>query len=104
MERAEQVWMIAASFNWDDLGAWDALARTWTADEDGNITRGESVVLGSRACIVLNEADDTGFGCSPMILEAPEPSAFQMRAVLSSDLVRMRVPSGLNDALRTGSS
>jgi mannose-1-phosphate guanylyltransferase len=59
MERAEQVWMVAASFNWDDLGAWDALARTWAADEDGNITRGESVVLGSRECIVLNEAEDT---------------------------------------------
>ena len=59
MEKARTVWMISASFNWDDLGAWDALQRAWKADEDGNITRGESVRLASRDCIVINEAGET---------------------------------------------
>jgi len=59
MENAQNVLMVSASFNWDDLGAWDALARAWGADESGNITRGESVVLASENCIVLNEAEDT---------------------------------------------
>jgi mannose-1-phosphate guanylyltransferase len=58
MEKARQVWMIPATFNWDDLGAWDALKRSWSPDGDGNVTRGDSVRLGSRNCVVVNEATD----------------------------------------------
>jgi mannose-1-phosphate guanylyltransferase len=58
MERAQQVWMVTASFNWDDLGAWDALPRTWAADPDGNVIMGDSIRLGSSKCVVINEAKD----------------------------------------------
>jgi len=58
MEKARQVWMIPATFSWDDLGAWDALKRSWSSDDEGNVTRGDSVRLGSRNCVVLNETSD----------------------------------------------
>lgn len=58
MERAQRVWMIPATFNWDDLGAWDALKRSWEPDDDGNVTRGDSVRLESRDCVVINESKE----------------------------------------------
>lgn len=40
LERAEEVEVVAARFEWDDVGTWSALARTRTADAAGNVTAG----------------------------------------------------------------
>jgi len=40
LERAERVGVVTASFAWDDVGTWDALARTGTPDARGNVTMG----------------------------------------------------------------
>ena len=37
MERAGNVAVVPANFEWDDVGAWDALARTREPDADGNV-------------------------------------------------------------------
>ncbi|MFC1539282.1 mannose-1-phosphate guanylyltransferase [Candidatus Latescibacterota bacterium] len=55
MEKADRVLVIKADFGWDDVGAWDALARTVPADEHGNVTIGDSVIIDSENCIVYNE-------------------------------------------------
>src|SRR5690606_32530382 len=54
--------MIPASFPWDDVGAWDALARTRADDSDGhgNISIGDVVLHDVRDSIVFNEATDSG--------------------------------------------
>lgn len=42
MEHADPVFVVPAEFEWDDLGAWDALARSYDADESGNVVQGEA--------------------------------------------------------------
>lgn len=46
---------IPANFDWDDVGAWDALDRTFEADKDGNVLVGDPVALDCEGCIVYNE-------------------------------------------------
>ncbi|MFO7767338.1 MAG: sugar phosphate nucleotidyltransferase [bacterium] len=58
MEKAERVWMIPASFRWDDLGAWDALRRVSDLDGEGNLIQGPAVVLESRESTVVNDAGE----------------------------------------------
>ncbi len=36
--------VIAAGFNWSDIGSWDATDELWTADEKGNRARGGDIV------------------------------------------------------------
>jgi mannose-1-phosphate guanylyltransferase len=57
MERAKRVVVARASFDWDDVGAWTALDRTYPHDDKGNVAIGEPVVIDSEDCIVYNDAD-----------------------------------------------
>jgi len=45
MEQADQVRVIEGHFAWDDVGTWRILRAHLPADEDGNVTRGESVAI-----------------------------------------------------------
>jgi mannose-1-phosphate guanylyltransferase len=55
MERARNVYVVPADFPWDDVGAWDALDRTRTADADGNVVAGDAVLVDVHDSIVFNE-------------------------------------------------
>jgi mannose-1-phosphate guanylyltransferase len=56
MEKARHVLVIRADFDWDDIGAWDALDRTHDRDEYGNVAVGQPVLVDTRDSIVYNEA------------------------------------------------
>lgn len=53
MERAPDVFVIEAGFEWDDLGAWDALGRR--RPETDNVTVGDVVALDSSDSVVWSE-------------------------------------------------
>lgn len=55
MERAKNVRVVEAAFDWDDVGSWDALDRTLPHDADGNVVSGSTLVIDTRRSIVLNE-------------------------------------------------
>ncbi|MFH1739656.1 MAG: sugar phosphate nucleotidyltransferase [bacterium] len=55
LEKTQDVIVTRGEFPWDDIGAWDTLARTRSRDADGNVTIGDPVVIDSRNCIVVNE-------------------------------------------------
>lgn len=55
MERAKQVYVVEAQFDWDDVGAWDSLARSFHPDPDGNVVMGDATVVDSRGSIVYND-------------------------------------------------
>lgn len=48
MERAPSVGVVEATFQWDDLGVWNAVARTLAEDERGNAGRGDVFSLDAR--------------------------------------------------------
>ena len=58
MERAENVFVAPATFPWDDVGSWDALARTRKADDSGNVITGDPVLIDARNCVVYDETGE----------------------------------------------
>lgn len=55
MERAEDVLVVPAALDWDDLGAWDALARVCETDADGNVRLGESLTIDAADNVIVAE-------------------------------------------------
>lgn len=57
MEKADNIAAVRASFGWDDVGSWLALARHSRPDENGNATQGLFFGRDTKDCIVQT---DTG--------------------------------------------
>lgn len=55
LERSDRVEVVRASFAWDDVGTWAALARTRDHDPTGNVLVGEASVLDSSGNVVWTE-------------------------------------------------
>ena len=55
MERSPAVEVALATFTWDDVGSWSALARTRQADEHGNVLVGSATAVDSERNVVWAE-------------------------------------------------
>lgn len=54
MEKAENILVLEASFDWDDIGSWNALSHHFEADSEGNVSVGRFGSLNSNNCIVFS--------------------------------------------------
>ncbi len=54
MEKTSEVYVVLASFVWDDVGNWAALERIMKRDKDGNITMGFHLGYDTKNCIISN--------------------------------------------------
>jgi len=54
MERAGRVGLVEARFPWNDLGNWTSVVDQLPVDRDGNRTRGETLSLDSKGCILIS--------------------------------------------------
>lgn len=52
LEKASGVAVIPATFEWDDVGSWQSLARLLPTDAEGNTIAGQFCGLNSTGCIV----------------------------------------------------
>jgi mannose-1-phosphate guanylyltransferase len=55
LEQAPNVFMLEASFDWDDLGSWGAWARRQPRDAEGNVLHGDAVAVNCQRCVVVGE-------------------------------------------------
>ena len=56
MEKADNIFVIPAQFEWNDLGSWDALYEIFSKKENDNVIRGLGTVLdGENNFIQSNE-------------------------------------------------
>jgi mannose-1-phosphate guanylyltransferase len=55
MEQAQNVAMVRAPFEWDDLGSWKAWARWQPTDESQNVVLGNAVLVDAENCVVVGE-------------------------------------------------
>jgi mannose-1-phosphate guanylyltransferase len=55
MERSQRVGVVRATFEWDDVGSWEALARTRRADISGNVVVGSGTAVEASGNIVFAE-------------------------------------------------
>ena len=54
MEKSTNVVVVPATFDWDDVGAWPAIAKHFAPDGDGNVLRGHAIVEGGTDNIVIS--------------------------------------------------
>src|SRR5207247_465565 len=59
MEKTEHVLVVEASFDWDDVGSWQAAAHYFKKDEHGNAANGALTALDSSDNIVFNDGETT---------------------------------------------
>src|ERR1700736_6598092 len=59
MEKADRVLVVEASFDWDDVGSWTAVARYFKNDGQGNAANCEITALESSNNIVFEQNDAT---------------------------------------------
>jgi mannose-1-phosphate guanylyltransferase len=58
MEKAQNVMVVPSNFEWDDVGAWDAIERSFDPDAEANVSVGDAVLVDSRGSIVYNDCHD----------------------------------------------
>ncbi len=89
LERSDRVGVVRASFDWDDVGAWDALARTRAADERGNVGMGSTHFIDSDGCIAwADRGDVVVFGARDMVVVQANGVTFVAPRELAPDLKR----------------
>lgn len=57
LEKSTNVVMLSSTFDWDDVGAWPAVARHYPQDAAGNVGRGQVLVEQGANNIVFSEGD-----------------------------------------------
>lgn len=58
MEKAANVYVLAADFGWSDLGTWGSLYENRKKDDNGNSVVGKNVMLYDSSGCVINMSDD----------------------------------------------
>ncbi len=92
MEKSTNVVVVPATFDWDDVGAWPAIAKHFTPDAAGNVLRGLAMVEGgSNNIVVSTDGHLTGVvGASDLVvvhtpeatLVCPKDKAQEIKALL----------------------
>jgi mannose-1-phosphate guanylyltransferase len=68
-ERSARVGVAKAAFDWDDVGAWDAVARTRETDAAGNVAVGDVHFVESGNCIAWSEDGSiVTFGATDLVI------------------------------------
>ena len=52
MEKAENVSVVSAAFEWNDIGSWTALAEVFDQDSNGNAFDGDTIIVDSNNCLI----------------------------------------------------
>jgi len=59
MEKADRVLVVEASFDWDDVGSWQAVARYFKNGEHGNAANTALIALDSSDNVIFNDGETT---------------------------------------------
>lgn len=93
LERAREVYVVPAAFEWDDLGTWDALERVCATDAAGNVVLGDTLVIDSEGSVVVGEdvhvsvvgvEDLVVAAAGDRVLVVPKGQAERVREVVSA--------------------
>lgn len=69
LERSDRVAVARAAFHWDDVGTWDAVARTREVDSRGNVGVGDHHLVDCEGCIAwAEEGSVVVFGARDLVV------------------------------------
>lgn len=89
LERADDVEVAVADFEWDDVGTWAALARTRDADADGNVVAGDAALIDATGNVVWSEGGRVVlFGVDDLVVVRSGDETLVTRRDLAPDLKR----------------
>jgi mannose-1-phosphate guanylyltransferase len=93
MERTDDAYVVPADFEWDDLGAWDAIERVVETDESGNAILGEGQVIDGEGNVIAGDGENhvSAVGVEGLVvaaygdrvLVAPKDEAQRVREVVA---------------------
>ena len=95
MEKADQVYVVPAQFDWDDLGSWDALSRSLPLDESGNVLQGKARQLDSAECVIYNESSSIEvaiLGLEGIAVVVTDGQVMVIPKDMAQDVKRLRPP------------
>lgn len=98
LERSDRVGVLRATFAWDDVGAWDALARTRPADDAGNVAVGDAYAVDCRGSILYAEDGPVvAFGADDLVIVRTAGVTFVAHRDRTADLKSLlaRLPESL---------
>jgi mannose-1-phosphate guanylyltransferase len=55
LEKSDKILVAEADFQWDDLGAWDSISRSYEPDDQCNVSLGETNLIESQNNVIYNE-------------------------------------------------
>jgi mannose-1-phosphate guanylyltransferase len=92
MEHSRNVVVVPATFDWDDVGAWPAVANHFPKDASGNVLRGLAMAEGGAGNIIVSTGDHLTavVGASDLVvvhtkdatLVCPKDKAQEIKALL----------------------
>ena len=93
MERTDDAYVVPADFEWDDVGAWDAVERVVETDEDGNAVLGDALTIDAADNVLATDGEThvSVVGVDDMVVAAygdrvvvvPKDDAQRVREVVS---------------------
>ena len=91
MEATDAASLVPATFEWDDLGAWDAVERVGEADEESNVTLGEALAVDAEDNVLATDGHVSVVGVSELVvasygdrtLVVPKQQAQRVREVVA---------------------
>lgn len=98
LERSARVGVVEATFAWDDVGAWDAVARTRPCDPDGNALLGDAWAVECRDTTVYAEDGPVvAFGVEDLVVVRTGGVTFVTRRDRAPELKQLleRLPDRL---------
>lgn len=98
LERSDRVAVIPSDFEWDDIGAWDAVFRTREPDAAGNVIAGDGHAIDSRGTVLYSEAGPiVAFGVDDLVIVRTAGVTFVAHRDRAPDLKSLlaQLPEGL---------
>ncbi len=101
LERSQRVGVMDATFDWDDVGTWDAVARSRPTDAAGNVVQGVAELVESSGCVVWNEADEpvVVFGAEDLVVVRVQSVTLVLPRQRAADLKTLldALPAGVRE-------
>jgi len=68
LESAENVVVVAADYEWDDLGSWDAFERLLDSDEDDNVALGDAMTVDASNNVIASDGHVAAVGVDDLVI------------------------------------
>ncbi|MEF8839911.1 MAG: mannose-1-phosphate guanylyltransferase, partial [Haloarculaceae archaeon] len=67
-ERAEDVRVVPADFDWDDLGDWNAVGRLVPSDDRENAVLGDGLAIDAAGCVLASDGHVSVLGVDDLVV------------------------------------